>query len=77
MWVGSARVQMGRNDVLRIGRGSGCVLFDGDMSDLLGAYSDSAWRRATTPAEPGPLPSVALSHCQVLCAPGRATGASR
>src|SRR5271156_709240 len=36
------------------------VRFDGDMSDLLGAYSDSAWRRATTPAEPGPLPGVAF-----------------
>ena len=71
MWVGSARVQMGRNDALRIGRGSGCVLFDGDMSDRLGAYSDSAWRRREQPRlEPGPLPSVALSHCQVPVCPG-------
>ncbi len=58
---------MGRNDVLRIGRGSGCVLFDGDMSDLLGAYSDSVWRRATTPAEPGPLPVLPFSLSGAVC----------
>ena len=66
MWVGSARVQMGRNDALRIGRGSGCVLFDGDMSDLLGAYSDSAWRRQQPRLSRGRylvLPSLTVRCC--------------
>ena len=45
------------------------MLFDGDTSDVLGADSKSARRRATTPAKPVPLPGV-VTHTVRCCVPG-------